>query len=476
MKARTIIPAIASLLLAACTTAGTGPGARTRGADASPATQLETRIYTSPACPAIGNQETFLNAIAGLVLKPLLEGAVYHIGDALKKAGEDQKTQVTETQSVDYYLVDWAPDADSQSKLKPNVGCYTIVHGALAKPDASLSTLRTNLLAKFPDDTEKLTEATLNAILAPGSDAATPAKAEFSDDIRLFARFSVESSDDKTAVQIKPLFVLIGEPFAEKKTFASGKRDIIVTVRMQGAGQSGLGDAFAIPSVSLKNAKTFSIVQGEEASELLTGWFPLAPVPPSSKEAIKSWDATKEAISNQEDLIKTLKETLQNGTKPGEGKDKGRQVPLTGEDRTGLAAEIKKATDALSPLKARAEKQPFTFTSPGAVSVTLTETRDGSKFLTDLGNYLTASKATIAKPFFDEIDPATREATATSSADSKDTLRISAIEAVATHKAAEAKTGEDRSETGIRVAKIKAEQACRKLNANGQFEADCVGY
>ena len=126
--------------------------------------------------------------------------------------------------------------------------------------------------------------------------------------------------------------------------------------------------------------------------------------------------------------------------------------------------------------KSRVEEAPFEKTSPGTVVVTLTETRDGNKFLTDLGSYITSNKAAIGQPFFNELDPTTREAADSAAADTKNTLKIAAIEAVAAHKAADAKTGDDRSEAVIRVTQIKAQQACRKLRENGQYEADCIGY
>lgn len=468
MKTRILICAAATLLTAACATSGTGRAPRINERQAPAAPELQTRIHVAPACPGAGGQESLLgSAIAALILKPLLEAAVFQVGDALKKAGEDQKTQISQSRSLDFYSVEWAENDKSQSELQRAAGCYTIVIGTPAPETTTVEKAVASFRTAHGLE-ESLEDGTLRSILASDPDNPRGDAAAFSEDVRLVARLSVTDSDDGSAVQIKPVLLIIGKPLAPKKPFVSENRDIVLTVRMQTAGQTGTGEAFAIASIVAKDVADEKLILVEKPERLLSGWFPQPPVPASSKERIAAWDKSQSALQDQEELLTQLQAALQNIQKPGSGP--------SGKDADELEEEIRKAVKVRDSLRTKTEVPPFTYTSPGTVSVTVTETRDGNRFLADLGSYITANKGDIAKPFFEEFDPGSRETRSTEADDLEVKLQIAAIEAVEAHKAAQAKTGTDRSEAAIRVTEIKAQQACRKLLSNNQFEASCIGY
>lgn len=469
MKIGMLICAAATLLTAACASPSAGRGPRINEPKAPAAPQLQTRVHTAPACPDEGGQESFLgSAIAALILKPLYEAAVFQVGDALKKAGEDQKTQISKTQSLDYYSVKWSEDGETPSEVQRAAGCYTIVVGLAAPANTTVEDASVGFRTASGIGQAALTDSTLHSILASEPDKPASTQAAFSGDIRLAARLSVTNSDDGSAVQIKPVLLIIGKPLAPKKPFASESRDIVLTLRMQTAGQTGTGEAFAIASIVAEDVSGEKSILVERPERLLSGWFPQPPVPASSKERIAAWDKSQSALQDQEELLTQLQAALQNVSKPGSSPPK--------KDIAELEEEIRKAEKVRDSLRTKTEVPPFTYTSPGTVSVTVTETRDGNKFLADLGNYITSNKGEIAKPFFEEFNPASREARATEADDLEVKLQIVAIEAVEAHRAALAKTGTDRSEAAIRVTEIKAQQACRKLQANDQTDASCIGF
>ena len=82
----------------------------------------------------------------------------------------------------------------------------------------------------------------------------------------------------------------------------------------------------------------------------------------------------------------------------------------------------------------------------------------------------------ITNPIYEAIDPGTRSTAAITAQTSDDTLRIAAIEAVTAYTAENAKTGIDRSDAKIRVAKIKADAACRGLRNGGFDDIICLGF
>ena len=113
---------------------------------------------------------------------------------------------------------------------------------------------------------------------------------------------------------------------------------------------------------------------------------------------------------------------------------------------------------------------------PPTVGVTVTETQKGNEFLVNLGSFLSENSKTIAEPIANTLDPEKRKEAKAAEQDNEDALRIAVIEAIATYDTENAKEGTERDESKIKVAKIKASQACRKLQAAGYDDVSCIGF
>ncbi|MEO1662109.1 MAG: hypothetical protein AAFR51_14045 [Pseudomonadota bacterium] len=479
-KKKAVIVGVSLAFLVGCASGrpGSGPIAP-KGAE--PEGQLVTKLYIKDACSTGTRQNALGSALVGLLLKPFLESVVSKVGDGIRKAGEEQKTQVFAEKGTDFYEIDWAAGQQSSTKLGLNAGCLTVVHGTLATPPTDESKLRERFDAarKLLSETYDLPPRSRSTPLAEG-DAhkyLTPnqtldfATLEFSNDIRFFGEFAMERSDDRTAMRLIPQAVLIGKPFAPAKRFVSNKRDIVLTLSLHAPSQSGAADAFAVANIPFKNAKRNVFLSTEDLVGVASGWFPLAPVPESTSKRIDVWDKALKSIQDYETLVSDVQRQLDAGVG-----DDGKA--LTNESRATLVTLQRGANREITRLRNNnnPDKTPFGRTSPITVKTVLTETREGNQFLIDLGTYLSANKTEIAEPFFNALDPETRKTARAGEEDNEDTLRIAAIEAVAAYDEAQSKEGDERSESAIRVAEVKAEQACRKLKDAGYSDPDCLGF
>lgn len=451
-----------------------------------PAPEIVTRLYLAEACPGDTKQNTLLEALFGVIFKPLIEMAIKGVGDSLKKAGEPEKTQLTTSDQSNFYKISWSNDAEKPSSIDLNVGCITIVRGELEKPatgadEAARKTrfdaVASALVGKFkpPEDSTApaMQPSDVRRYLTPskqGTDAVAAKSSydlDFNQNILFFGQFAVTYSEDETAMRIRPKAVLIGDPLGK----GNKRRDLVLTFAFQGPGQTGTGDAFAVSTVSLSNAKAGTFLSEDDVSKLSSGWFPLAPLHDDVAAALKARDTA------QDDLLalRDLKASLQAQLTRGKGED---GKPLSTEDRDALTQKIEQADAQIARMNTQLEEDKirFTLTSPVTLAATVTETQDGNKFLVDFGTFLSGNSEKLAEPLFNEFDPATRRAAKATEADAKDTLSIAAIEAVAAHVKAKATTGDDRDEVVIRTSEIKAKQACRKLKDAGYNEVDCLGY
>tara|TARA_R110002049_G_scaffold32139_4_gene107544 strand:- start:3274 stop:4506 length:1233 start_codon:yes stop_codon:yes gene_type:complete len=410
-----------------------------------------------------------------------LEFVVQSAGAAIKAAGEPQKTEVRADTTGHFYEVKWSGTDGDPSQVALNTDCLTIVHGRLAvapKADetwfdlekAAKDSIRSKYKVPAGSLQSAMTEETALSVMSPQIGALIPPRFEFSDDIRFFGRFAIEPSDDKTAVKISPQFVLVGDLFEPKKHFASGERDIVLTLTIHGPDASGTGDAFSVASLTLPRVKAGTYYDGADAYRLASGWFPPAPLPKSVGEHISARD---QAVQDLRDL-KAIRASLQRSLT--DGKDSKGQA-LTSESRHALEIELVDADAEISRMGSLLDSDPpFRRAAPITFRATLAETQDGVKYLSDIGDFLLKQKEALAAPVFDAIDPDTRRAAIEARADNKDTLRLAAIDAVDNFRKADATTGEDRSEAAVRSARIKAEGACRKLRQEGFSDIDCLGF
>lgn len=495
-----------SLVLAGCVASGDKTGPQDRASSG-----LETLIFTQPSCPSTNRTNGFGAALLSVLLEPIVTGLIKGAGEKITEAGEDKVTKVETFLPTHYYNIDWSDSKSKRSKVDVNTGCITVIHGKKTTPEqrasfvdfssegfsAAQSTLIQNTEAG-PDSKTSLDSGTAQDILAPESaptpgytplkfrddPADAPADAAplpgasagadktwlFDSDIRFYGQFEFDAANDGTAVQIKPVRVLIGEKFADSKIAASGKRDLVVTIGFHLPGKGGVGDAFALPSAVFKNVKPNTYLTDSDLDGVISGWFPLAAVPESSKTLMTAWDKT---FSDLETLRK-LKDGLIDSI--SETQDEAAKTKL--EDQL---EDVEKKILALDN-NVQEREPPRMQTAPITISATLTETQEGNKFLVKLGSLISENSDEIAKPILDEIDPTKRAAAAKADAAEASaataqaaTLRVSAIELVAAYNTEKNKSDADRDEIKVRVAKIKAIEACRKLDEANLFEADCLG-
>jgi len=90
--------------------------------------------------------------------------------------------------------------------------------------------------------------------------------------------------------------------------------------------------------------------------------------------------------------------------------------------------------------------------------------------------FLEENNKVVAATIIEKLAPTKSKEAAALEADSEDALRIAAIEAVSSYGTENNKSGGDRDESKIRVAKIKASQACRKLRAAGYDDITCNNF
>jgi len=472
----------AALLLSSCATPSSSKRpAASGGAETTP---LATRLYLAPACPGETRPNALGEILAGLILKPILESAVSGLGDALVKAGKEQVTPVQVEESTHFYSIDWSDDPLKTSAVRLNQGCVTIVHGRLAAPPPDRAT-NAQLQTRFNDAAEALVanfqppagssedgiiQDDAYQYLAPGQDDGSEPVLEFTEDIRFYGRFALSRSDDLTALKLEPRKILVGEHFVPPKRALSGKRDIVATLGLYGPGKTSKSEAFAVSSLAIKKAKSGTYFSGEDANSLSSGWFPLAAIPQPVLDQMKTWDTAQRDMMALKDLRSSVKAEL---AAIADG-----SVTRTADQKRALEVQLSETETEIDRLSTRygGFSAPYSLTAPVTVQLTLTETQEANKFLVDLGQYLSNNNEDIAKPFFDELDPATQRSESATEADNEDTLRIAAITAVSNYRKSAATEGEDRNETTIRVDRIKAEQACRKLRAAGYADIDCVGF
>jgi|GEM_PF-3386211 len=468
-----------TLIIAGCVAPGKRP---THVNPAKP--NLEMMIFTSQSCKRGVGTEDLGTLLLTAVLKPVITSVIKGAGEKIKEAGEDKVTQVDAREITHFYNIEWMKPGEKETKLHLNTGCITIVYGERTTK-AERDAYRNGSTQAFSDEVTALVNATKPKRPAGTAlDAATaseillrksyepPAYVEpalgavasptlnpdwnFKRDIRFYGQFELTPSQDRTAVQIRPTEILIGKKFADSKIAASGKRDIVLTVGIHPPGVSGVGDAIALPSAALKNVKTNTYLTEEDLDNIATGWFPVAPVPKPTTEAIKQWDQTFVELETVKALITSLA---------------GERDPKLIEKRDAaviLKDKLQKVIDERKPV--------WEQTAPIVVSSTLTETQEGNKYLVKLGSFISENASSFAEPIANELDPSKQKEAASAEASKSAELRASAIELVDAYRTEDAKVGTERSEAKVKVARIKAIEACRKLEEASLFEVDCLGY
>jgi hypothetical protein len=444
---------VAISLCVGCT--GLPIGAARPSADAT-GEELTTRVFLSDLCPTEAKGESLWTALIGGLLQSVVESVIGSVGEAIKQAGEDRDTTRTALANDHFYKVNLGSAPSTPTELNLKSECITVIHGKLSAGDVQRQQLETeNFLKRFnrPDKAKEIEEDDAALYLSPDPNGSNQV---FSDDIRFYGRYKVIYSDDRTAIQLEPVRFLVGDPFVTPRGGWNGKRDIVVVLSLRTPSQNVNDGAFAISTTKLGSVKPNSVVEGSEA--IKSGWMPMAPIPDSVDAMIKA-NATRQL--NKLDFDDTIAELEAPGQKnPAEAAAKLAAAKTSRDRLTQLLANDAKILKNVSPV---------TF------SVSIVETQKGDEFLVKLGTFLSSKKSELAKPFVEELDPAKRAAAAAAADDEEDTLRIAALEAVATYDAEAAKAGTARDETKVKTTKIQAAAACRHLRAAGYDDVACVG-
>ena len=247
-----------------------------------------------------------------------------------------------------------------------------------------------------------------------------------------------------------PKKVLVGEALSKKKGRSKKKRDLVTVISLQTPSQNGGGKAFAVATANFKDVTDGKFLNSSSLRHSGTGWMPLPAVPASVTTTLKA------NAKRQSDLATTI-DTL---SKTAAG--------------SATHAQLTASKDAL--IKHINLDKKLTRAAPITISASVVETQEGSKFLQKFGAFISKNSTEITNPIYEAIDPGTRSTAAITAQTSDDTLRIAAIEAVTAYTAENAKTGIDRSDAKIRVAKIKADAACRGLRNGGFDDIICLGF
>ena len=422
--------------------------------------KLVTRVYTDVTCPEQPTQEALAEILAGLFLKPLLETTVKGIGDAIKKAGEDQVTTRNAKSISHFYSVALGSGAQDATKVDIDIGCVTVVHGRLFDPRTPADTKEKQ--ARDFAERFSVQPADVGRYLSPAE--PNGGTREYTDDVRFFAQYALNLSDDNTAMYLEPITVLVGEPFKTPKRSAKGSRDIVLVLSMKLPSQNGGDDAFAVATSKYIKTKSNTRLSGVEVEDGRSGWMPLAPIPKSISVRIA-------ANAKRRVDLQSLSDAANNYERLAAAEeDSAKKKELLAKK---AAADISRKR--LSKLITQDEEE-ISRVSPVTIEATLVETQKGNEFLVNLGSFISGKSSDIAQPIFDAIDPATKDKAASAELDNEDALRIAAIEAVGNFDSEDAKATPERDEVKIRIAKIKAEQACRKLRAAGHDDVSCVGF
>ena len=427
--------------------------------------EYKTRILVSNACTAGDGAESIFGAIAGVALKPIIEAGVKGLGNAIKKAGEDKVTIKKAKQATHFYSIELGDGAQDETKVNLNVGCITIVDGALstANADADKELDKITLVNNFlkANGQKALEESDANRFLNPIPGERL--RRYFSSDIRYYGQYNVVVSSDKTAFRLQPQEALIGKPF--KKSNKSKDRDIEIIISFDLPASNEEGATHAVSTSSFKKAKAYRYFAERDLSENGTGWMPMPGVTKSVIDRINSNQKRRIDLQALEDKLTSVQTDL-------------RAVGLTAKQKVEFVKMESATKLAIKRLESLIENDEDVVSdaTPITVKASIIETQKGSKFLQKLGEFIAENNETIGKPIFESIDPNTQKTANVAAEDNEDTLRIAAIEAIANFQIEDAKLGTERSDSNIRVAQIKAQQACRKLRAEGHEDLDCVGF
>lgn len=395
------------------------------------APKAEVVVWTGPSCGGPGSDGgKFIGALVALILPSLIQAGIKGVGDGLQALGKPTDIHAVANRSSNFYRATLDPaDLAKPAAFGLGAGCVLVAVG----PRASRAT---KTAAEVP--AELRDDAPVNA--------AGDGFADFIED-RLGAALDrdrmtvmvirVEVSPDGTAFRLAPQLVRIGPAIDGKN---SKKRTLALTMSVYAPSVTPDATSIATRSFGFADETAARTIGTAKAKLLATSWIPMPALSDAAKARMTA------AQKRQEDLATATASSINAALTPAQRQkalaDVARLKAALGEDLTFLAR--------MTPVTWRADFH---------------ETSGGSKLLVSIGKFLSDKSADIAKPIAAEFDPKTEQA----AFDAEDTLRIAAVNDVDAYLKAEAAGG-----APLRVARIKAQASCRKLEAAGYADAACL--
>ncbi|WP_404373694.1 hypothetical protein AB5I39_08525 [Sphingomonas sp. MMS24-J45] len=399
-------------------------------AQAAPA-KAELVVWTGPTCggPDAGGNR-FIGALVALVLPSLIQAGIKGLGDGLQSLGKRTDVHVVAAQPSYFYRATLDPsDFSKPAVFGTGAGCVLVALG----PRASAPTMTAGEVAgELKDD------APLNGA-GDGFGASIEDRlgAALDRDRMTVMVVRIEVAPDGTAFRLVPQLVRIGAAIDGKH---SKKRTLALTISVFAPSVGPDGTSLATRSFGFEDETAPRTIGLVKARLLATSWMPM----PSLSDPAK---ARLTAVQKRQDDLAT--------------------ATASGVNPTLTPAQRQKASKDVTNLKAAlAEDLIFLARlTPVTWRADFHETSGGSGLLTAIGKFLSDKSEAIAKPIAAEFDPKTAQA----ALDEEDGLRIAAVTDVDAYVKAKAAGG-----AALRIAQIKAQASCRKLEVAGYADAACL--
>ena len=393
--------------------------------------KAEIVVWTGPSCGGPGaGREAFVGALVALVLPSLIQAGIKGLGDGLQAVGKPDDVHVVGSQSSHFYRATLDPtDFGKPAEFGVGAGCVLVALG----PKASGATMTAAEVVG-----ELKADAPLNASGDGFGEFVEDRLGAALDRTRMTVLVArMEVAPDGTAFRLVPQLVKIGAAIDGKH---SKRRTLALTMSMFGPSAAPDGTSLATRTFGFEDETTPRTIGLARAKLLATSWIPM----PSLSDAPK---ARLTAVQKrQEDLASATTSTANPALTPAQRQKAARDVvrlkAALNQDLLFLAQ--------LTPVTWRADYH---------------ETSGGSGLLRAIGKFLSDKSEAIAKPIAAEFDPKAAQA----ELDSEDALRISAVNDVDGYVKAKGAGG-----AALRVAQIKAQASCRKLEAAGYADPVCL--
>lgn len=440
---------------------------------------LEAVVYATDQCYEGADVRTtgIGSVLLGLLIPFVIEQGVKGLGEGLKSLGSDKDRHIFNSQDMMLYTalsVDHDGNIISDQPIEDQAEIVDTLELEFSKPclvaafgppsSSVLEQRRTRNTSIGPsvhgvesiDAAETLSAASTSPVSDQNFDELS---ADLTNDLAEVMDLSrttivvaqIESSPDRTAFKIVPKLI-------ESRGAFDGRakdRSVNVTFGFNPPTAVPAGDAAAMRTFSLSPHSGAFVVTAEQAHGLASGWLPLPAMPEEMKARLA---AARQRIADRDALVRAI-ELLQpdpNGDPKVEAEKKS-SLEKAEQDYSVVVDAIYRDIQDLR------EFAPYSFRAD------MHETRRGSKFLRNLGEFLTGKSEDIAKGVAPFIDPSARQAAAEAEIQTIKGLRVTAI----TQAAAYSKATAEGDELTALAARIQFEDACRQLRDQGFAEVVC---